>query len=390
MDPNEMRMSIIWHIDELINSLNCRKSRLLKQFDECSNEYPDFPSNNEVSNKNNKRRIYRFNSVMFKEIKKNISVFGELLVTGDRKLHCENSDKIENFNSGNEEKQRIKIPHGIAYHEITNYVYVADWSGMSIHVYSKEAEYISKIDLNTDIAPCGIAVKCRSMYITDNVHHTIHKLELKKDYVTMVDKSLCEITSKLNLKDNPFKSPRGLAIGSNDLLYVADSNNNRIVIIHPQNKVEIIQDKLNELFCPVDLNISEDTLYILCWVKGRGVHIIKRESGSNSLRVIFRQFHVNAFFFSIFGETVLFSDFRSHQIVIFKLEEYKNNEKALKRFPINEKNENKNEKRHHGESYFFFPAGVAVISESKFVAVSSNMKMRLQIFQFKKFLSTPL
>ena len=390
MDCSEMESSINWHIQVLIDMLKERKTHLCKQIVTGTNINQGFARNNEVTNENSPRK-FRFESVYFERIRGLISDFGKIVPVEERKLQWENSDKIENYNSAREVTQKIKVPHGIAYHEITNYIYVADWGGRCIHVYSKEAKHISLINIDSEIAPCCLAVRQKSMYITDNVHHTIHKLELRSDYITMVEKSLCEITSKLNMKELsniPLKSPRGIVIGSDNTVYVADSNNNRIIMIHAKNKVEILQDKTNELFCPVDLDMYEDNLYIMCWVKGRGVHIIKREPG-NKPRVIFRQFHVNAFFFSVFGESVLFSDIKSHKILIFKLEEGKDNEKALKEFPKQEEIE-KPEKIKHVEGYFYYPSGVAVISESKFVAVSSNMKIRLQIFQFGKYPSTPM
>ena len=387
MDESEVLSSIDWHFEKLINILKERKACLIDEFKKFPSGKQGFPSNGELAS----QRL-RFESVKFEEIKNNIMSFGKIVVAGEQKLQYEDYNKISNLNSGKEDKQRIKVPHSLAYHEITNYLYIADWAGKCIHIYSKAAQYVHKLDLKSDIAPCCLAVRGRNMYITDNVHHTIHKLELHRDYTTMQEKTLCEITSKLSMKELvvPFRSPRGIVIGKDKSVYVADSNNNRVVVIRPRYSVELIQDtsaeKSGELYCPVDLNMSEDTLHILCWVKGRGVHILSRDTDGRSLRVIFRQFHVNAFFFSVFGDCVLFSDFRVHQILIFKLNG-KNNEKAVKEFPLE-----KSESIRHEKDYFFFPAGVVAISESQFAVLSSNMLMRLQIFQFTRHVNvcTPL
>ena len=114
---------------------------------------------------------------------------------------------------------------------INNEILAADWENHCIHVFTLNGFYAKKMSMCKEISglqlqcPCSITTDSNGfIFIADTTTYN-HCISI----FDMMGNCIYCFGSK-GSRDNQFKSPRGIAIGFNDNIYIADTGNNRVLI----------------------------------------------------------------------------------------------------------------------------------------------------------------
>ena len=114
---------------------------------------------------------------------------------------------------------------------INSEILATDWGQHCIHVFTLDGFYAHKMSICKGIVrlnfqyPCSITTDSNGFILiadTSTYNHCISIFDT-------IGNCICCFGSK-GSNDNQFKSPRGIAIGSNGNIYVSDTGNNRILI----------------------------------------------------------------------------------------------------------------------------------------------------------------
>ena len=150
-------------------------------------------------------------------------------------------------------------PKGIAFDERTQLICVANgnlYIGSSIVVFSVTGEYINTFceGLKT---PMGIVINGDEVYVSDSYLHSIFHFKLPGfELITNVGK---EGTGK-----GEFDSPHQLTIAPNGSVFVADTNNNRIVVMTQKLKFQKTIEHAS-MTRPRDVKLLDNKLFVLSW-----------------------------------------------------------------------------------------------------------------------------
>ena len=120
---------------------------------------------------------------------------------------------------------------GIALDEVNKIIYIADMGNSRIQTFSFQAEFIAKFGEDVLKDPWGITVTEDHIFITDASLHSL--LRYDKKTLQLIDRVGGKGSERGKLDD-----PRGLAVDSNEDIYIADCFNNRISIFSKQLKFQ--------------------------------------------------------------------------------------------------------------------------------------------------------
>ena len=137
---------------------------------------------------------------------------------------------LRNIGKSGREQGELSGPDGITVDDDGN-VYVADGLNMTLQAYDKEGNLkwvvgkpptsIREGDRRFGL-PCGLAITSENaVLVADAFHHTIHAFNIEDG------ERLAEVGG-LGPDNGLFRFPRGLTIGPNDVIYIADSINKRV------------------------------------------------------------------------------------------------------------------------------------------------------------------
>ena len=254
----------------------------------------------------------------------------------------------------------LLFPQGVAIHEETHQIFVANHGLKRVEIFSETGEFISQLCVGQLSYPFGIAIHGDSLYASCEDDHTISQFSLIE---------MCHVRTigGEGSNDGQFNSPRQLTTDLIGRVFIADCYYHRICIHNPDlNHLRNITHQ--SMSGPSDIKVSRDCLYVLCpynnlcmlvlTLEGDMLHsLITRGKGMDVLCPLFFCFDpLNNF---------VFSDYESHSIRVFSPE-------CNLLHTIGRKG--------HRPGMFYYPAGVAINPNGRLVCVSQNRNYGLQIF----------
>ena len=191
------------------------------------------------------------------------------------------------------------------------------------------------------------------MYVTDWEAHAVFHLMIKDDYC-LVDK-----LGSRGSGVEQFDEPRQLAISTSGDVYIADSNNDRIIILDPSLH-PIRQVAHPSMHRPCDVKLKTEEIYVLSLEDSPCVHVftdtglklrslIRRDDGIPVYWPLF--FCLNA------NKELIIGDEYTHQIKV-----YSNDGILLQTLG----------EHGHQVGMFNYPQGLALTSNLKLVTLSMN------------------
>ena len=251
-------------------------------------------------------------------------------------------------------------PSGVAIHQETNQIFVANSDNNRVEIFSETGEFLYQLGVGQLSQPWGIAIHGDSVYVNCWGDHTVSKFSLTE---------LCRVKriGGEGSNNGQFSIPTQLTTDPTGHVFIADFGNNRICIHDPD--LNHLRNITHRCFSrPFDVKVSRDRLYVLCpcnnpcllvfTLEGHKLHsLITCGEGMDVLRPIF-------FCLDPLINFVL-SDCHSHSIRVFSPEG--NLLHTIGR-------------EGHQQGMFYRPEGVAVTPNGRLVCVSENENFGLQIF----------
>eukprot|EP00800_Vazella_pourtalesii_P002103 TRINITY_DN1193_c0_g3_i1.p1 TRINITY_DN1193_c0_g3~~TRINITY_DN1193_c0_g3_i1.p1 ORF type:complete len:433 (-),score=80.95 TRINITY_DN1193_c0_g3_i1:60-1358(-) len=116
----------------------------------------------------------------------------------------------------------LNNPRGVAVDDSTSTIYVADYGNSRVQVFNYEGVFISNFTdhIHKTDKPYGIALHENSLYITMQGTHTVQ-------HYSVEGKLLKKVGGKGNDKTK-FRSPYGVTVSADNIVYVCDYGNNRV------------------------------------------------------------------------------------------------------------------------------------------------------------------
>ena len=252
------------------------------------------------------------------------------------------------------------MPCGVAIHEETHQIFVANRPNNSVKIFSETGEFLHQLGVGQLSEPCGIATHGDCVYVSCTGDCTVSKFSLTE---------LCLVRriGDEGSNNGQFKYPRQLTTDPIGRVFIADNHNNRICIHDPDlNHLRNITHP--SMSRPSDVKVSRNRLYVLCPVNNPCLHVLTLEGDKlHSLITRGRGMDVLGpeFFCLDPLNNFVISDRKSHSIRVFSPEG--NLLHTIGR-------------EGHQQGMFYEPRGVAVTPNGRLVCVSLNNNYGLQMF----------
>ena len=258
----------------------------------------------------------------------------------------------------------IDWAEAIAFDERTQLIYVANGALISgegsIIVFSVIGEYINTFCKGQVKYPIGIAINGDEVYVSDSYWHSIFHFKLPGfELITKVGK---KGTGK-----GEFINPRQLTVAPNGSVFVADTYNNRIVVM--TNSLKFQQPiEHTSMTLPCDVKLVDNKVFVLSYRDNPCLHVFS-QSGEKLRSLITRgeqgnkQVKEGYFFCLDKQQNILISDFEDNSIKVFSQEGA-----LLHTLGCTQEEEKK-----------IKPIGI-VVTKDKIICASSNTMFGLHIF----------
>ena len=254
----------------------------------------------------------------------------------------------------------FKWPRGVAIDDQTGQIYITDMGNSRVQMFSQAGEYIHAFGGTYLRSPYGIIILRDLVYITDYRHHAIFLFQLPEL------KMMKRVGQRGSGKEE-FNYPCQLAISPNQLLYVADQENNRLQILTTNLT---FKDSLQHqtMTLPVDVKFSKDEMFVLSSEDNPCIHVLTL-SGEKSRSLITRGDGMQislAFFFCLDGqENIFISHCSSDNIEVFSAKG-----DLIHKVP-----------RYSDETVMLYsPRGLAVLDNNKLICVSDSKNFSILIY----------
>ena len=250
-------------------------------------------------------------------------------------------------------------PSGVAIHEETYQILVANRINQRVEIFSESGEFLSQMGVGQLSEPYGIAIHGDSVYVSCE-DHTVSQFSLTK---------MCRVRRMGGRGSNNgrFNYPHQLTTDPIGRVFIADFFNNRICIHDPDlNHLRNIKHPSMSRLC--DVKVSRDRLYVLCPNKNPCMLVLTLEGDKlHSLITCGRGMDVlDPRFFCLDSlNNFVLSDNGFHSIRVFSPEG--NLLHTIGR-------------EGHQPGMFYKPHGVAITPNGRLVCVSQNENYGLQIF----------
>ena len=259
-----------------------------------------------------------------------------------------------------EASDELFLPQGVAIHEETHQIFVANYGLDRVEIFSEMGEFISQLRASELSYPYGIAIHGDSLYVGCTGDHTVSQFSLIE---------MCRVRwiGGKGSNNGQFNYPRQLTTDLIGRVFIADCYNNRICI-HDPDLSHLRNITHQSISRPYDVKVSRNCLYVLCplnspcmivlTLEGDMLHsLITRGEGMDVSRPhFFCLDHLNNF---------VLSDSESHSIRVISPED--NLLHTIGR-------------QGHQPRMFTYPTGVAMTPNGRLVCVSQNYNYGLQIF----------
>ena len=254
----------------------------------------------------------------------------------------------------------LSHPEGIAIHEGTYQIFVANYFNCRVEIFSETGDFISQLGVGYLSEPSGVTIHGDSLYVSCLNDHTVSQFSLIE---------MCHVRriGGEGSNNGQFHYPYQLTTDLNGRVFIADCCNNRICVHDPDlNHLRNITHP--SLSAPYNVKVSRDCLCVLCplnnpcmivlTLEGDMLHsLITCGQGMDVLRPYF-------FYLDPLSNFVL-SDCDSHSIRVFSPEG--NLLHTIGR-------------EGHQPGMFHYPTGVATTPNGRLICVSRNRNYGLQIF----------
>ena len=251
-------------------------------------------------------------------------------------------------------------PYGVAIHEETHQMFVANYFNHRVEIFSETGEFISQLSVGQLYNPYGIAIHGDSLYVSCDDDHTVIQFSLIE---------MCHVRriGGKGSNNGQFEYPGQLTTDLIGRVFIADRFNDRICIHDPDlnHLRNISHPSMSRLS---DVKVSRDCLYVLCPLNSPCMLVLTLEGDMlHSLITCGEGMDVlgSAFFCLDSLNNFVLSDYESHSIRVFSPEG--NLLRTIGR-------------EGHQSGMFSGPTGVAIIPNGGLVCVSNNKNYGLQIF----------
>ena len=163
----------------------------------------------------------------------------------------------------------LYYPRGVAIHEETHQIFVANDDSHRVEIFSETGEFISQLGVGQLSEPYGITIHGDSVYVSCPGDHTVSKFSLTE---------MCRVRRMGGKGSNndQFNKPLSLTTDTIGRVFITDSYNNRICI-HDPDLYHIRNIKHQSMSRPYDVKVSNDHLYILCPHHNPCMHVLTLE-----------------------------------------------------------------------------------------------------------------
>ena len=251
-------------------------------------------------------------------------------------------------------------PRGVSIEAESGHIYVADMGNSRIQIFSQTGDYLNQLSHQHLIKPHGILIHQDSIYVTETFYHAIFLFKLP-------DLTTIKRVGKRGSGNEEFKYPRQLAISPNQLLYVADRDNNRLQILSANLDFQG-SIKHQTMTRPVDVKFSNNEIFVLSCVDNPCIHVFSF-SGEKSRSLVTRggigMQVKRPYFFCLDGQNnIVISNYLGHNIKVFS--------------PAGDLLHTIGQEEHEA-GMFSYPTGIAV-NNNKLICLSNNNNFGLQIY----------
>ena len=299
------------------------------------------------------------------ELERSISLFGEIVEVPVNvpRYTTYHTSVVPNGKEGIAPGE-LAAPQGVAIHEGTHQIFVANHVNHRVEIFSESGEFFSELGTGQLSYPYGVAVHGDSLYVSCWGYRTVSHFSLAE---------MCHVRmiGGRGSNNGQFDPPRQLTTDFIGRVFIADYRNDRICIHDPDlNHLRNITHE--SMSGPSDVKVLHDRLYVLspdnnpCMLvltlEGDKLHsFITRGEGMDVL---------DPFFFCLDTlNNFVLSDSESHSIRVFSPE-------GNLLHMIGEKG--------HQPGMFDSPKGVAITPNGRLVCVSRNKNYGLQILYYSQ------
>ncbi|KAI6658559.1 E3 ubiquitin-protein ligase TRIM71-like [Oopsacas minuta] len=255
---------------------------------------------------------------------------------------------------------QLNDPRGVAIHEATNQIFVANTSNHRVEIFSDTGEYLNQLGEEQLDMPYGIAIHGENVYVSCCVDHTINQF-------TLTDMSLVRKIGSVGSNNGQFNFPRQLTTDPIGHVFIADRDNDRISV-HDTDLNHLRNITHQSMTKPFDVKVSRDHVYILCPYNNPCMHVLTLEGHKlHSLITSGLGMDVLCPLFFCLDSLNNFgiSDEDSHTIRVFSPEG-----NLLHKIGT----------EGHQQGMLCYPKGIAITPNGRLVSVSENRNYGLQIF----------
>ena len=255
-------------------------------------------------------------------------------------------------------------PRGVAIDENTGYIYVTEWLGSRVSVFSETGDFVNTFSHQGMIAPLGIALYRDNIYMTDFLSNAVFHFKMEQQ--------ICHVAtfgSGKGSSDEQLNTPRGLTVSTDGDVFVADCNNHRIKIL--DQSVRFKRHVTHQLMKnPRDVKLTRDDMYVLCG--SSPCVLVLSHVGEMTRSLVTRGDGMqvsDADFFCLDAEqNVLISDYGAHDVKIFSKD-------GTYLHTIGQEG--------HERGMLYHPTGIALTKDMNLVIVSDIIIFGLRIFSCK-------
>ncbi|KAI6658595.1 NHL repeat containing protein [Oopsacas minuta] len=296
-----------------------------------------------------------------REIEMSISRLGDIVQepVGVSKYSTFQTSTIATGKKGSGPGQ-LNDPRGVAIHEATNQIFVANYSNNRVEIFSDTGEYLNQLGVRQLNRPRGIAIHGENVYVSCWGNDTINQF-------TLTDMSLVRKIGSWGSNNGQFNNPRQLTTDPIGHVFIADQLNHRISI-HDTDLNHLRNITHQSMTQPFDVKVSRDRVYVLCINDNPCMHVLTLEGDKlHSLITCGLGMDVlcPVFFCLDSLNNFVISDRYSHSIRVFSPEG-----NLLHKIGT----------EGHQQGMLYEPKGIAITPNERLVSVSKNENYPLQIF----------
>ncbi|KAI6661054.1 Tripartite motif-containing protein 2-like [Oopsacas minuta] len=290
------------------------------------------------------------------EVERRIGNLGELLNASE----FYKSKKLPVIHKGRKGcgLKEFDYPKGISLDIINHHIHIADSKNKRILIYTTHGEQISEITEGLS-SPYGVVLanNPNELYVTDIAEHALFKFFIPNP--TLIHK-----VTNFDKGREKFNVPKGIDIDSHNQVYIADSENDRIVVLGPRYELRSVIG-VGILKGPLDVKVKYNKLvYVLDQSKER-LHVFSMYGERENNRIDLTKMFAPIFLAFDNRDNLLVSDYHHGCINIY-------GQDGLLLHSLG--------KHGQGIGEFMRPTGVVITEEGRLIVLSQSLWYPLQIF----------